>query len=120
MSDVDLGLTDFDLAAADLVADPSLAEPCTYQPPAGPPVALRAVIGAADQESDLFLTGALTGRYRAMVRTADVVAPVEGAVLAVAAADGGGLEHAGLAFVVRRFLLDAEGASWTLGLDLAG
>ena len=74
MSDVDLGLTDFDLAAADLVADPSLAEPCTYQPPAGPPVALRAVIGAADQESDLFLTGALTGRYRAMVRTADVVA----------------------------------------------
>lgn len=118
-------MSDFDLAAADLVADPSLAEPCTYQPPSGPPIALRAVIGAADQESDLFLTGALLGRYRAMVRTADVdplgvgIGPVEGAVLAVAAADGGGLEHAGLTFVVRRFLLDAEGASWSLGLDIA-
>jgi hypothetical protein len=96
-----------------------LAEPCTYQPPSGAPVFLRAVISAADLEAELFLTGALTGRYRAMVRVGDVPAPVEGAHLAVASADGGGLEHAGTTFVVRKFLLDAEGTAWTLGLDIA-
>lgn len=111
-------MNDFDLALRDLLQDTALAEPCTYQPPSGGPVALRAAISANDRDSEMFLTGAMTTAYRAMVGVADLPAPVEGAQLAVASADGGGLEYAGQTFVLRKFLLDAEGLSWTLGLDI--
>lgn len=112
-------MNDFDLALRDLLQDRAIAEPCTYQPPTGPAVDLRAVIAAVDRESELFLTGAIVTRYRAMVGVEDLPSPVEGAQLSVAPADAGGLEYAGTTFVVRKFLLDAEGMSWTLGLDLA-
>lgn len=111
-------MSDFDLALADLLADQTIAEPCTYQPVSGPPLSLRAVISAQDREADLFLTDALVGRYRAMLSVADLAAPEEGARLAVAGADGGGGEYAGQTFVLRKFALDREGLSWALGLDL--
>lgn len=120
MSDFAQDPTDFDTALDDLLRDEALSEPATYSPPNGPSAVLRAIISGADQPGDLFQTDAITTRWRAMVRAADVPQPVAGAILAVAApdgVDGDGTEHAGMLFTVRQFLLDAEGVSWTLGLD---
>jgi len=113
-------MDEFTRAARALHHDPALSEPCTYQPPAGAPLQLRAIVYAREGESEIFLTPALLGTYRATVLLEDLPAPEEGAELAVAPADGGGLEYAGHRFRVRNALLDPEGTIWTLGLDLLG